>query len=144
MAEAIAVVGVVATAGTFVDMALKSAKKFHAFLSEVRHGPKAVEQAANAIEHLSDILTRLANCPAPELEANATLKKTLTKCQRDLTSFSDKLATLNAPSTGSRREKYLKRFIIALNEKELRKITSAVMSYASIINADLVTMQVYV
>ena len=144
MAEAIAIVGVVASAGTFVDMALKSTKKVHDFLSGVRHGPKAVEQAANAIEHLSGILTRLANCRAPELDANATLKKTLTECQRDLTSFSDKLASLNPSSNGSRREKYLKRFMVALNEKELRKMTSAVMSYASLISADLNVMQMYV
>ena len=144
MAEAIAVVGVVAAAGTFVDMVLKSAKKVHAFLSGVRHGPKAVKQAANAIEHLSDILTRLANCRAPELEANATLKRILTECQRDLTSFSDKLASLNTSSTGSRREEYLKRVMVALNEKELEKITSAVMSYASIISTDLIAMQMYV
>ena len=144
MAEAIAVVGVVAAGGTFVDMVLKSAKKVHAFLSGVRHGPKAVKQAANAIEHLSDILTRLANCRAPELEANATLKRILTECQRDLTSFSDKLASLNTSSTGSRREEYLKRVMVALNEKELEKITSAVMSYASIISADLIAMQMYV
>ena len=144
MAEAIAVVGVVAAGGTFVDMVLKSAKKVHAFLSGVRHGPKAVKQAANAIEHLSDILTRLANCRAPELEANATLKRILTECQRDLTSFSDKLASLNTASTGSRREDYLKRVMVALNEKELEKITSAVMSYASIISADLIAMQMYV
>ncbi len=144
MAEAIAVVGVVAAGGTFVDMVLKSAKTVHAFLSGVRHGPKAVKQAANAIEHLSDILTRLANCRAPELEANATLKRILTECQRDLTAFSDKLASLNTSSTGSRREEYLKRVMVALNEKELEKITSAVMSYASIISADLIAMQMYV
>ena len=144
MAEAIAVVGVIATAATFVDLALKSAKKAHTFLSGVRDGPKAVKQAANAIEHLSDVLTRLANCQAPELEANATLKRILPECQRDLTSFSDKLASLNTSSTRSRREEYLKRFMVALNEKELEKITSAVTSYASIISADLNAMQMYV
>lgn len=125
-------------------MALKSAKTLHTFLSRVRHGPNAVKRAENEIEALSSILSRLANRQTPELQADAALAKTLRECRYDLTSFSDKLASLDTSSSASRREEYTKRLMVALNEKELEKIASTVARYASTINAHLTVTQAYV
>ncbi|KAB5584807.1 hypothetical protein GE09DRAFT_4743 [Coniochaeta sp. 2T2.1] len=132
--------GAGASVVAFVTFGLQSAKVIHQVLSSNTDGKKIVEQAARDVATLQSTLERLARCRIITERPDEALAARTKACAEDLAGFAEKLKTLavgNAPGL----ERHWRKVKVFLNEKELTKMSAAVVGHTTGLNLCLKVLE---
>lgn len=127
----------------FVLLCLQSAKVAYTAISSIKDAPKQVKQLQRETQSLVSTLDRLSKCRVLSVAGNRddVLVTKIKACQADLDAYSTRLGKLAPGATDHRLETTWKRLKAVMNEKDLVKMSSAMVAHTTTLSLHLNAIQ---
>lgn len=130
---------------TFITVALQSTKKVYEAVSDIKNGPRLVENLASAVKNLQSVLTQLSNCPAvasadAETDLGGILGLVKT-CSEDVSCYEKELSKVRTSPDDKRVGRAWKKFMTVLHEKHFQRISDGVHHHVSALGVHLDLIQ---
>lgn len=130
----------------FVLLCLQSAKVAYTTISSIKDAPKQVKQLQREAGDLVSALERLSKCRVLGVAGNRddVLVAKIKACQADIDTYSTRLGRLAPGATDHCVETTWKRLKVVVNEKDLAKMSAAMVAHTTALSLHLNAIQRYV